>query len=139
MTITANMTTTIPTVDLMSQKLGRTVAADATGILTITALQRMSKALHRNITTAIVMAVQLVTAAVTATDRRVRHARILVSDLPVPWSKRSKGSAGTKRSAGSSGKRRPAGLTWSSGKYRPTGSSRRSGSYRINGSSGNAG
>ena len=85
MTITANMTTTIPTVDLMSQKPGRTVAADATGILTITALQRMSRALHRNITTAIVMAVQLVTAAVTATDRRVRHARIRVSDLPVPW------------------------------------------------------
>ena len=76
------MTTTIPTVDLMSQKPGRTVAADATGILTITALQRMSRALHRNITTAIVMAVQLVTAAVTATDRRVRHARIRVSD---PW------------------------------------------------------
>ena len=49
------------------------------------ALQRMSRALHRNITTAIVMAVQLVTAAVTATDRRVRHARIRVSDLPVPW------------------------------------------------------
>lgn len=85
MTIAANMTATIPIMDLASQKPGRTMATDTVGTSTITALQRMSRALHRNIVTAVVTAVQLVTVAVTVIDRRVRHARIRVPDLPVPW------------------------------------------------------
>ena len=45
----------------------------------------MSRALHRNITTAMVTVVLPVTAAVAATVRRVRHARIRELDLPVLW------------------------------------------------------